>query len=145
MKTTTSTYDLYQVSVADVRVKSKQQLIITYYFYSLRRNKKSINYYLSITYVFSSGIKFKKKEEFLLVFVMSFFGLIFNQVFIYILYKFALINLFYSKLITTGVVFFWNYNSRRYIIFRWWHKKLLFLIFRTRHLWRVTNWTSSIK
>jgi len=77
-----------------------------------------LNYYLSITYVFSSGIKFKKKEEFLLVFVMSIFGLIFNQVFIYILYKFALINLFYSKLITTGVVFFWNYNSRRYIIFK---------------------------
>lgn len=77
-----------------------------------------VNYYLSITYVFSSGIKFKKKDEFVLVFIISIFGLILNQVFIYILYKFVSINLFYSKLITTGIVFFWNYNSRHHLIFK---------------------------
>ena len=77
-----------------------------------------VNYYLSITYVFSSGIKFKEREEFLLVFIMSIVGLTLNQAFIYILYKFAFLNLFYSKVITTGIVFFWNYSSRRYFIFK---------------------------
>jgi putative flippase GtrA len=77
-----------------------------------------VNYYLSITYVFSSGIKFKEREEFLLVFIMSIVGLTLNQLFIYILYKFVFLNLFYSKVITTGIVFFWNYSSRRYFIFR---------------------------
>ena len=77
-----------------------------------------VNYYLSITYIFSSGIKFKEREEFLLVFIMSIFGLALNQVFIYILYKFVFLNLFYSKIITTGIVFFWNYSSRRYFIFK---------------------------
>lgn len=77
-----------------------------------------INYFLSITYVFPSGIKFKKEEEFVLVFIISIFGLILNQAFVYILYKFVSINLFYSKLITTGIVFFWNYNSRHHLIFK---------------------------
>ena len=77
-----------------------------------------VNYYLSITYVFLSGIKFKEREEFLLVFIMSIVGLTLNQAFIYVLYKFAYLNLFYSKVITTGIVFFWNYSSRRYFIFK---------------------------
>lgn len=77
-----------------------------------------VNYFLSIIFVFSSGIKFKKIEEFVLVFIISIFGLILNQAFIYILYKFFSINLFYSKLITTGIIFFWNYNSRYHLIFK---------------------------
>lgn len=77
-----------------------------------------LNYRLSITYIFASGIKFKVKEEMLLILLVSFFGLILTQCFIYLFYNLASINLFFSKVITTGIVFFWNYSSRRYIVFK---------------------------
>jgi putative flippase GtrA len=77
-----------------------------------------LNYRLSITYIFASGIKFKVREELLLIFLVSIFGLILTQCFIYVFYNLASINLFFSKVITTGIVFFWNYSSRRYIVFK---------------------------
>lgn len=75
------------------------------------------NYFLSITFVFISGVKFGRGKEFFFVFLVSIIGLIINQIFLYILINCIFMNLFLSKIITTGIVFSWNYFSRLFLVF----------------------------
>ncbi len=76
-----------------------------------------VNYILSIKFVFKSGQKHKKQKEILLVYLVSAFGLAFNLVILYICHDIIKVELTVSKIIATGVVFFWNYFIRKYFIF----------------------------
>ena len=76
-----------------------------------------VNYALSIKYVFKSGTKHKKKKEIFLVYTVSAVGLGLNLQVLFISNELFFIELSLSKVIATGVVFFWNYLIRKHFIF----------------------------
>lgn len=77
-----------------------------------------VNYILSIKYVFKSGIKFSKKKEISLIYVISSIALIINQVSLNILIDLITVEMILSKVIATIITFFWNYFIRKNYIFK---------------------------
>jgi putative flippase GtrA len=77
----------------------------------------SINYILSVKFVFKSGVRFSKRTEVSLIFAVSLLGLIINQFAIYFFYELLGIDLVVAKIFTTFMVFFWSYFSRSMIVF----------------------------
>ena len=78
----------------------------------------AVNYILSIRYVFESQVRFSRQHEISLVFFVSAVGLVFNQFFLWVFIEQWSIDEVVSKILASGVVFFWNYLSRRTFIFR---------------------------
>jgi putative flippase GtrA len=78
----------------------------------------TIHYFLSVRYVFQSGARFSRNRELLLVFIVSIMGLGVNQVVLYVSVQYLGIDLIAAKIIATGAVFFWNYWSRAYFVFK---------------------------
>ncbi len=78
----------------------------------------AFNYALSIRMVFSSGVRFARKHEVMLVFLVSAVGLAVNQSVIWMLYQVAGWNIWIAKCIATGAAFLWNYTARNSFIFR---------------------------
>lgn len=78
----------------------------------------TVNYLLSIRYVFDSGVRFKKRAEVSLVFLISGIGLVLNQSVLWLLIETAGIDEVLSKLMATGTIFFWNYTARSRFIFK---------------------------
>jgi putative flippase GtrA len=76
-----------------------------------------LNYVLSVRFVFVSGKRFTRRWEVALVFVVSGMGLAVNAAVLWFGVEMAHVGLLFSKLAATGVVFFWNYFSRRVLIF----------------------------
>lgn len=76
------------------------------------------NYLLSIVYVFTSGVRFAKRTEMGLVFLVSALGLAMNQFALWMFFKQLGVDVLVAKLMATGVVFFWNFGIRRYFIFK---------------------------
>jgi putative flippase GtrA len=76
-----------------------------------------INYFLSVRHVFKSGVRFVKRNEILLVFVVSAIGLMINQAVLGVLIELRGTDVLLSKVAATGSVFFWNFGARRYFIF----------------------------
>ena len=74
-------------------------------------------YYLSIFFVFKSGVRFKKVQEILGVFLISFIAFIMHQFLLFVFIEILNINMIISKVITIGLIFFFNYFSRSKIIF----------------------------
>jgi putative flippase GtrA len=77
----------------------------------------AVNYILSITYVFESGVRFSKKTEWLVVLAVSGWGLILNQCSLWALIEAGGVHVLVAKVIATGCVFLWNYGVRRYFVF----------------------------
>lgn len=77
-----------------------------------------VNYYLSIKFVFQSGKKFNKKQEILLVYIVSASSLALNLLLLYLFHERLFVDVFYSKIIVTGLLFFYNYSIRRFFIFQ---------------------------
>jgi putative flippase GtrA len=77
-----------------------------------------VNYFLSIKYVFDSGVRFRKRDEVVLVFFASSLGLVANQGILLILIEVQGMHVILAKIFATGGVFFWNYAARRLFIFR---------------------------
>jgi putative flippase GtrA len=75
------------------------------------------NYLLSIKFVFESGVRHKKHVEIVGVFAISGLSLLVNQSVLYIAIELFGWHLLLSKIIATGIVFFWNYFGRSKIIF----------------------------
>jgi putative flippase GtrA len=75
------------------------------------------NYILSIFWVFSKKAFVNKKIEFLLFSVIGLIGLGFNEVIIWFFTEGAHFHYLISKVISTGVVFFWNFFARKKILF----------------------------
>jgi putative flippase GtrA len=76
-----------------------------------------VNYVLSVRFVFVSGLRFRRRYEIALVFLVSGIGLALNQAILWACVEFAGLGLLVSKLAATAVVFSWNYLSRRHFIF----------------------------
>jgi putative flippase GtrA len=77
----------------------------------------AINYFLSIKFVFESGIKHTKSVEIIGVFGISTLALLVNQAVLYMAIEWFDWNLVISKITATGTVFFWNYFGRSKLIF----------------------------
>jgi putative flippase GtrA len=77
-----------------------------------------VNYSLSVRYVFSSGVRFQRGHEILLVFLLSGVGLVVNQAALATLIEGAGWDPLMAKIGATSSVFFWNYGVRRYFIFK---------------------------
>ncbi|MBT8537124.1 GtrA family protein [Polynucleobacter paneuropaeus] len=75
------------------------------------------NYFLSIQFVFESGARHKKHVEMLGVFIVSGLALLVNQVVLYLAIEILGWHLILSKIVATGIVFFWNYYGRSKFIF----------------------------
>jgi putative flippase GtrA len=76
-----------------------------------------INYLLSVRFVFESGGRFARQHEIALVYLVSALGLGANQMALYVLIELAGLDVLLSKLVATGLVFFWNFGTRERLIF----------------------------
>jgi len=76
-----------------------------------------VNYLLSIIFVFQSGSKHSRHIEILGVFIVSGLALVVNQLVLYLAIEQLHWHLIISKIIATGVVFFWNYFGRSRFVF----------------------------
>jgi len=76
-----------------------------------------VNYLLSVRFVFVSGRRHARRWEIFLVYLVSIIGLGLNQLILAFGVELAHLALFHAKLLATGLVFFWNYFSRRLFIF----------------------------
>jgi putative flippase GtrA len=76
------------------------------------------NYFLSILFVFQSGVRYKKNQEVFGVFIISGLALLINQIILYFTIEMLELNLILSKILATGSVFFWNYFGRSRLIFK---------------------------
>lgn len=76
-----------------------------------------VNYFLSVRFVFVSGLRFRRRHEIALVFLVSGIGLALNQAILWACVELAGLALLFSKLAATAAVFSWNYLSRRHFVF----------------------------
>lgn len=76
-----------------------------------------VNYLLSIRHVFTSGVRFEKRDEIVLVFLVSAVGLAINQAILFLLIR-AGIAILLAKVGATGTVFLWNYSARHQFVFK---------------------------
>jgi putative flippase GtrA len=76
------------------------------------------NYFLSIQFVFKSGLRYKKHHEILTVFMISSLALLLNQTFLYLFIEKINLNLVLSKCLATSLLFLWNYYGRKKIVFK---------------------------
>lgn len=75
------------------------------------------HYFASIALVFDSQTKYSKNKELFLVIIVSIMGLILNLIFMSILVSYLNLAAMYSKIITSFIVFVWNYVLRKKYIF----------------------------
>lgn len=74
-----------------------------------------VNYLLGRKLVFQNYKKSTK--EMFKVFIVSALGLILNVLFMYLFVNFIKLSELFSKILSTGIVFFWNYLSRKMFIY----------------------------
>lgn len=78
----------------------------------------TINYLLSIRFVFDSGARFRRHHEVALIFVVSAIGLAIHQSALWLLVQADLPDILVAKLLASATAFAWNYSARRYFVFR---------------------------
>lgn len=76
-----------------------------------------VNYFISIRHVFTSGVRFGRRDEIALTFLVSAVGLAVNQAIMYFLIQWRIAVLL-AKVGATAVVFVWNYSARNYFVFK---------------------------
>jgi len=74
--------------------------------------------FVSVRFVFESGVRFVRHHEIALVFAVSAIGLALNQTVLYAAVEFARLHVVLGKVVATGVVFLWNYLARSRFVFR---------------------------
>lgn len=75
------------------------------------------NYLLSIRFVFESRVRFRRREEVALVFMVSAVAMVLNQAILWLAIDVLTLNLLLSKITATGAVFLFNFGCRHYFIF----------------------------
>lgn len=78
----------------------------------------TVNYILSIRFVFKSGIRFNLRKEIILVFLVSFVGLIVNQLVLFTGIGILGWEMLFTKIVATGLVFFFNFGVRTHFVFK---------------------------
>jgi putative flippase GtrA len=78
----------------------------------------TINYVFSILWVFKSRSVKNKSIEFMIFAIIGLVGLGMNELIIW--FSTEQINIYYlhSKLISTAIVYFWNFLARKYILYK---------------------------
>ena len=77
-----------------------------------------VNFFLGRTFIFTNGSKFQCfKKEFVGILAVSLIGLTINQSSLFIFFEFVTKNNIISKIIATGITFFWNFFGRAKIIY----------------------------
>jgi putative flippase GtrA len=77
----------------------------------------TLNYFLSVKYVFQSGLRYEKNQEIAYVFLVSGLALLVNQIVLYVAIVSFGASLLFSKILATGAVFIFNYLGRARFIF----------------------------
>lgn len=77
-----------------------------------------INYILSKKFVFTDGVKINKKKEFTIYLVIGILGLLLDSLILWLCTSVFGIYYLISKIISTFIVFIWNFGARKilYII-----------------------------
>ena len=76
-----------------------------------------MNYVISVHVVFRSGVRFSRRSELALVFLVSCAGLLINQAILYVCISRLSVGFLPAKLVATGGVFAWNYLLRSRFVF----------------------------
>ncbi len=76
-----------------------------------------ITYFLSIIWVFDFRSKKDKRVEFLIFVIIGIVGLALTSLFMWIFTSKLDIYYLYSKIITTVIVFVWNFIAKKFILF----------------------------
>ena len=77
-----------------------------------------INYFLSVKWVFNTRIMENRWLEFLLFTLIGIIGLGLNELFMWIFTDILVIYYLLSKIITTVIVYFWNFFARKILLFK---------------------------
>ena len=77
-----------------------------------------VNYLLSILWVFANHTQNNRWVEFLVFAIIGIFGLGLNEIIIYLGTDIVGLPYMLSKLISTAIVFFWNFFARKIILFK---------------------------
>ncbi len=77
----------------------------------------TINYILSITWVFPNRKLSCRKKEFTIFLLVGVVGLLLNELILWLLMEYMALYLMYSKIVATAVVFFWNFIARKILLF----------------------------
>ena len=75
------------------------------------------NYLVSIRLVFSSGTRFSRLHELVLVYAVSATGLVWHQMILYACVEYQGMHVMLAKVVAVGSVFSWNYLLRRHFVF----------------------------
>jgi len=76
-----------------------------------------VNYLLSINWVFQDRTYDSKKIEFILFTSIGLIGLVLNEIVMWVLTEKFILFYMYSKFISAGIVFMWNYLLRKKLLF----------------------------
>lgn len=78
----------------------------------------TINYLLSINWVFNIRRVKEKKLEFVIFATIGIVGLGLNEFFMWLITQYLLFHYLLSKVLTTAVIFFWNFYARKIVLFK---------------------------
>lgn len=76
-----------------------------------------VNYLLSISWVFNQNRSDKPAKEFLFFTIIGVIGLLFNELIMYVATDLCHLHYMLSKIISTAIVFFWNFFARKVLLF----------------------------
>lgn len=76
-----------------------------------------INYFLSVKWVFNRRIVKNRILELFVIIVIGLIGLALNQFFLWILTDILFVYYILSKIITSFIVYFWNFFARKIVLF----------------------------
>ena len=79
------------------------------------------NFLLSCGYVFKDGFKKIKGKEitsFIIFALIGIIGLGLTEALMYLFVNILAINYLFAKMISAGIVLFWNYLARKFIVYR---------------------------
>ncbi|MEA3504400.1 MAG: GtrA family protein [Bacteroidota bacterium] len=77
-----------------------------------------VNYLLSIKFVFTSGARFMRFTEILMVYLVSSVGLVVHIVTLYTLIDFLQFDKMISKIMAIGCAFAFNFVLRKFFVFK---------------------------
>ena len=77
----------------------------------------SLNYFISRSWVFTGG-KYSYSVEFLGFFITGGIGLVINQIVLWVFVDFLSLEYRISKVIAIFIVIFWNFATKKYLIFK---------------------------
>ncbi|MCF7859010.1 MAG: GtrA family protein [Candidatus Cloacimonetes bacterium] len=78
----------------------------------------TVNYILSILWIFRLRVFQSRSLEFTIFTIIGILGLILNEIIIWFSTEQLKLYYLYSKLISTFIVYFWNFFARKYILYR---------------------------